>query len=59
MTTENEGSTNNGKKRRSAHMPSNSPFFEKIVPALLLGMAVLMGALILFAAGVLLGVISF
>jgi len=36
-----------------------SMLFEKIIPALLILMAVLMTALILFAAGVLLGIIHF
>jgi hypothetical protein len=34
-------------------------FFEKIIPALLIFMGVLMAVLILFAAGVLLGFIHF
>jgi hypothetical protein len=39
--------------------PKNSMLFEKIVPALLILMGVLTVALILFAAGVLLGLIHF
>ncbi len=40
-------------------MPSGSFLFEKFIPAALLGMALVMLGLILFAAGVLLGVVSF
>lgn len=40
-------------------MPEGSPFFERIVPVLLIAMGVVMTALILFAAGVLLGFIPF
>ncbi|HEY6072836.1 MAG TPA: hypothetical protein VIV15_05430 [Anaerolineales bacterium] len=39
--------------------PANSILFEKIIPALLVFMGVLMAVLILFAAGVLLGIIHF
>jgi len=39
--------------------PKDSMLFEKIVPALLILMGVLTVALILFAAGVLLGLIHF
>ncbi len=42
-----------------SHAPKNSVFFEKVVPALLVFMGVLMVALILVAAGVLLGFIHF
>lgn len=45
-------------KRRS-HMPENSVLFEKIVPAALVIMGVLTAVLILFAAGVLLGIVQF
>ena len=48
-------SRNSGKSRA----PKNSMLFEKIVPALLILMGVLMVVLILFAAGVLLGIIHF
>jgi hypothetical protein len=40
-------------------MPRNSVFFEKVVPALLILMGVITLALILFAAGVLLGIVHF
>jgi hypothetical protein len=42
-----------------SHTPENSFLFEKLVPALLIGMGILTFALILFAAGVLLGFIHF
>ena len=42
-----------------SHMPGNSILFEKIVPALLIVMGILTIVLILFAAGVLLGIIHF
>ena len=40
-------------------MPQNSLLFEKIVPALLILLGVLMVALLVFAAGVLLGIVHF
>ncbi len=40
-------------------MPENSIFYEKIVPALLLALGLLTAALILIAAGVLLGLVPF
>ncbi len=40
-------------------MPSNSYFYERIVPALLLLMGIVAAALIFFAAGVLLGFVPF
>jgi hypothetical protein len=42
-----------------SHMPENSILFEKIIPAALAFMGVLTIILILFAAGVLLGIIQF
>ncbi len=42
-----------------SHAPKDSVLFEKIIPALLVFMGVLMVVLILFAAGVLLGFIHF
>lgn len=42
-----------------SHAPENSFLFEKLVPVLLIGMGVLTVILILFAAGVLLGIIHF
>lgn len=45
--------------RKKSHMPEQSFFFEKILPILLIGMGILMAVLILFAAGVLLGVVHF
>jgi hypothetical protein len=43
----------------TSRIPEKSTLFEKIIPALLIVMGVLMAALILFAAGVLLGIIHF
>lgn len=45
--------------REKSHMPQHSVFFEKIVPILLVLMGIIMAALILFAAGVLLGIVNF
>ena len=42
-----------------SHIPSNSVLFEKIVPAALIVMGVVTAGLILFAAGVLLGIVQF
>jgi hypothetical protein len=42
-----------------SHIPSNSVFFEKIVPILFIGLGILMAFLILFALAVLVGVIRF
>ena len=39
--------------------PENSLLFEKVIPALLIVMGVIMVALILLAAGVLMGIIHF
>jgi hypothetical protein len=44
---------------KKSHMPENSLMFEKIVPILLILMGILTVALILFAAGLLLGIIHF
>lgn len=46
---------NTGKSRA----PKDSMLFEKLIPALLIGMGVLTVVLILVAAGVLLGIIHF
>jgi len=45
--------------KAKSHAPKNSMLFEKVVPALLILMGILTIALILFAAGVLLGIIHF
>jgi hypothetical protein len=42
---------------QKSHMPKNSLMFEKVIPVLLILMGILTVALILFAAGVLLGII--
>ena len=45
--------------KAKSHTPGNSVLFEKVVPALLIVMGVMTIVLILFAAGVLLGIIHF
>lgn len=45
--------------KNESRIDRGSVFFEKIVPALLVGMAVLLGILVLFAIGVLVGVVKF
>jgi hypothetical protein len=42
-----------------SHMPENSVLFERIIPAALVSMGILTIILILFAAGVLLGIVQF
>lgn len=42
-----------------SRIPENSVLFEKVIPALLVTMGVLTVVLILFAAGVLLGIVQF
>jgi hypothetical protein len=44
---------------KKSHLPGNSLMFEKVIPALLILMGILTIALILFAAGVLLGIVHF
>ena len=51
--------TSDPKARDRSHMPTDSVFYEKIIPVLLIVMAVLTVAFVLFAAGVLLGFIPF
>ena len=45
--------------RQKSHMPQHSVFFERIVPILLVIMGIIMAALVLFAAGVILGIVRF
>ena len=56
-------SAENVPKRNSinskSHMPENSVLFERIIPAALVSMGILTIILILFAAGVLLGIVQF
>lgn len=55
-----EGEFKDSPPERTSHrIPSNSHFYERIVPWLLLLMGIVMAALILFAAGVLLGFVPF
>lgn len=46
-------------EKRKSRMPENSLFFEKAVPAILIALGIITFVLILFAAGVLLGLISY
>ncbi len=45
--------------RSKSRMPANSVFFDKVVPILLVVLGVVMAGLVLFAAGVVLGLIRF
>jgi hypothetical protein len=58
MSEKGRASTNS-KPRKSSRMPENSALFEKVVPTLLVVMAVVTVGLILFALGVLVGLVSF
>jgi len=42
-----------------SHIPPNSFLFEKLVPALLILMGLIMLGLVLFAVGVLIGIVHF
>jgi len=57
MSAENipERTNVNSKSR----MPENSVLFERIIPVALISMGILTVVLILFAAGVLLGIVQF
>ena len=46
-------------ENKKSHMPENSLFYEKIIPILMIVMGIVTVALIIFAAGVLLGFINF
>ena len=46
-------------KTATSHAPENSTLFERVIPVLLVAMGVLTVLLILFAAGVLLGIVHF
>ena len=46
-------------QRSASHMPKNSIFYEKVVPILLAVMGLVTVGLILFAAGVLFGLVKF
>ena len=47
------------KANSNSHIPQNSIFFEKIVPIALITMGILTFGLMIFAAGVLLGLVHF
>ena len=44
---------------KTSHIPQNSFLFEKIVPASLIILGIITLGLLLFAAGVLLGIVKF
>lgn len=46
-------------KNSGSHMPKSSFFFEKVVPASLVVMGIITLGLIVFAAGVLFGLVKF
>jgi len=45
--------------RSKSHMPKDSLFFEKIVPISLITMGIITLGLMLFAAGVIIGIVHF
>jgi hypothetical protein len=45
--------------RPKAHIPAQSVFYDKVIPALLIGMALATAIFIVIAAGVLLGFVPF
>jgi hypothetical protein len=45
--------------RQPVHMPEHSFFYERVVPALLVALGLIAAGLVLFAAGVLLGIVKF
>ena len=51
--------TTEQKSKAQTRIPEGSVFYDRIIPALLIGMALIMGVLILIAAGVLLGIVPF
>jgi len=51
--------TENKQVASKSHMPKDSFLFEKFIPASLILMGLLMLGLIVFAAGILLGLIKF
>ena len=56
---ENKNTPTQSRPNNKSRMPENSIFFEKMIPALLVVMGSLMIILILFATGVLVGLIQF
>ena len=44
---------------RPSHMPQNSVLYEKIIPVVLIVLGVITAGLMLFAAGVVLGIVHF
>ena len=54
-----EPMTNQPRAVGKSHIPPNSFLFEKIVPIVLIALGIITVGLMLFAAGVLLGVVHF
>ncbi|MFQ5398623.1 MAG: hypothetical protein ACE5E7_03400 [Anaerolineae bacterium] len=46
-------------KRPTSRMPEDSVLFEKVIPALLIGLGIVMFVLIVLATGILIGVIPY
>lgn len=46
-------------KNTSSHIPHDSYFFDKVIPGLLIALGIVTVVLILFAMGVLLGIVHF
>jgi len=46
-------------RRDPSHMPTRSVFYEKVIPLLLIGMAIVTVVFILIAVGVLLGFVPY
>ena len=49
----------NSRKASQSHMPAQSVFYDKIVPLLLAGMAILTIVVIVVAVGILVGVVPY
>ena len=47
------------RKIKRSHIPTNSMFYNKIIPIILIAMAMMMVTFILIAVGVLLGIVPF
>ena len=45
--------------KSKSHIPQNSVLFEKVIPIVLILLGIIMLGLMLFAAGVLLGIVHF
>ncbi len=47
------------RSQNQSHMPEDSIFYEKVVPALFIGLGILTAVLILVAAGIAVGIIPY